>query len=99
MHANLPMQVAQLVANPDWKGGPLLILEGECVRPSASTVAKNYPWLLPMVRDSPQRVGEQRCYSEIVYLDYVFIMEGFKFRGTFGLLLGRRLPLLGRAHA
>ena len=57
IHANLPLQVVQLITNPDWKGGPLVVLEGNCVRPSAATVASNYAWLLPMVRDSPQRAG------------------------------------------
>lgn len=59
--------MVQLFINPDYKGGPLIVLDqGDCVRPSAATLAKNYVWLLPMVKDSPKSVGAENSVRELV---------------------------------
>ena len=44
IYGNLPLEVIQLFLNPEYKGGPLIILEKDkdSIRPSAATLAKNY---------------------------------------------------------
>ena len=55
MRATLPMNVLLVISGSEWKGGPLVCLPNPLARPSAATLAKNYVWLLPFVKDSPAK--------------------------------------------
>ena len=50
----LPLEVLTVLGSPSWKGGPLVAVD-EPGKPSASTLGKNFPWLLPFVKDSPSK--------------------------------------------
>lgn len=56
MKSNIPMEVAKLVSDPNWKGSPLIVLHKVMERPSAAALAQNHTWLLPLVQDSPTKV-------------------------------------------
>lgn len=49
------MNVLLVISGSEWKGGPLVCLPNPLARPSAATLAKNYVWLLPFVKDSPAK--------------------------------------------
>lgn len=54
MHANLPMELMELICNPEWKGSELLVVDMDA-KPSAATLAKNFTWLFPLVQCCPDQ--------------------------------------------
>lgn len=60
MISTLPIGVINIIYSSQWKGGPLLVLESNPLgRPSSATLAKNFVWLMPFVKDSPSKARDQ----------------------------------------
>lgn len=72
---NLPLDVRTLLASPEWKGGPLLVVHSPLGRPPAAMLCKNYHWLLPLVQYSPAKASNDQTMLKInqhLWSIYVF---------------------------
>lgn len=47
---SLPMPVLQVLGSDEWKGGPLLQVEGDVSRPTSEEIVVNFCWLKPVVQ-------------------------------------------------
>ena len=54
---NLPPNLVKIIMDPDFKGSALIDLgDSKCAaQPKAKEISLNYPWILPMVKFSPDK--------------------------------------------
>ena len=70
----LPLAVSQVLTAETWKGGPLVQLDSEVARCTASDVKVNRAWLAPFVKAFPDRVPSQFLIADtFLYLDRLFM--------------------------
>jgi len=60
MYQNIPLSILNAFNNPEYKGGPLIVLpqSGNVKTPTANEISINYMWLLPMVEHFPSKASQ-----------------------------------------
>lgn len=56
MHSHIPVNVMNVITNPEWKGGDLVMLDDVMGRPSVSVISKNSMWIKAFVQHNPDKV-------------------------------------------
>ena len=56
---NMPLSVIEVIQSHTWHGGPLINLKDNTTRPTAEELCLNFMWLLPIVKECPNKAGFQ----------------------------------------
>ena len=79
--AALPVPLLTYLKSQDWKGGPLIDMQGKGLRqPGLKEVSTNYYWLVEIVKFSPSKVGGRDLKKEI-YSEETFALRQTRLEG------------------